>query len=86
MLHLANSQEIDDKIASGDGRVAKLLKAKKSTAEAVDELYLAAYSRYPTTTERKKHVAYVVGQSSEARALEDIVWALLNSREFLFNH
>jgi hypothetical protein len=55
-------------------------------SEAIDELFLAAYARYPTTGERKKHLAYVSGQSSEQRALEDIVWALVNSREFLFNH
>ena len=86
VLHLADSQEIEDKIAHGEGRVAKLTKAKKPPAEAIDELYLAAYSRYPTAAERKKKLDYVDGQTTEARALEDIVWALLNSREFLFNH
>jgi hypothetical protein len=86
VLHLANSQEIEDKIAHGNGRVAKLVKEKKPVGEAVDELVLAAYSRYPTAAERKKYLAYVAGQASEQRALEDIVWALVNSREFLFNH
>ena len=86
VLHLANSQEIEDKIGHGDGRVSKLLKAKKSVSEAIDDLHLAAYARYPTMAERKKYSAYVAGQANEGRALEDIVWALLNSREFLFNH
>ena len=66
--------------------MAKLVQDKKSVSEAIDDPYLAAYARYLTALEREKKLAYVAGQSSETRGLEDIVWALVNSREFLFNH
>src|SRR5207302_6653962 len=45
VLHLANSPEIDDKIGNGDGRVARLIKDKVETTKAIEELYLAAFSR-----------------------------------------
>ncbi|HJT79449.1 MAG TPA: DUF1549 and DUF1553 domain-containing protein, partial [Gemmataceae bacterium] len=86
VLHLANSPEMEDRIARGDGRVAKLVKEKAAPERAVEELYLAAFARYPTPDERAKAVAYVARQKDERRGLEDVLWALLNSREFLFNH
>jgi hypothetical protein len=86
VLHLANSPEIEDKIANGDGRVAKLVKEKASADAAIEELYLAAVARHPTDTEKKKSLAHVAKSASVRSGLEDVVWALLNSREFLFNH
>ena len=86
VLHLANSPEMEDRIARGDGRVAKLVKDKVPPEQAVEELYLAAFARYPTADERAKAVAYVARQKDARRGLEDVLWALLNSREFLFNH
>jgi hypothetical protein len=86
VLHLANSPEIEDKIAAGNGRVARLVQEKVPPAQAVEELYLAAFARYPTAEERAKAAAYVAGQKDPRRGLEDVLWALLNSREFLFNH
>jgi hypothetical protein len=86
VLHLANSPEIEDKIANGDGRVAKMIKEKISTDKAVEELYLAAYARFPTPAEKKRLLAHVSKSNSAQRGLEDVVWALMNSREFLFNH
>ena len=53
VLLLANSDEIEGKFAP-DGRVAKLVKAKKADAEIVEELYLTAYSRRPTAAEAEK--------------------------------
>jgi hypothetical protein len=86
VLHLSNSSEVEDKIASGEGRVARLLKAKTSPGKAVEELYLAALARYPTREEQKKAATYLAGEKDQRRALEDLVWALLNTREFMFNH
>jgi hypothetical protein len=86
VLHLANSNELDDKAASDKGRVARLAKEKVAPETAVEELYLAAFARMPADDERALAVAHVRQAKDPRRGLEDIVWALLNSREFLFNH
>jgi hypothetical protein len=86
VLHLANSPEIEDRIARGDGRVAKLLQAKTPPADAVEQLYLAAYARRPSAAEKRRALAHIDKSASVRSGLEDMVWALINSREFLFNH
>src|SRR5262249_24644491 len=86
VLLLANSEEIENKLAAGDGRVTKLIQAKKSPKEAVEELYLAAYSRMPTADELAKTLAHIEAQQNKQQALEDVLWVILNSKEFMFNH
>ena len=86
VLHLANSPEVEDKIAGDDGRVAKLVKAKAPPEKAVEELYLAAFARCPTAEEKALALEHIGRQKDAAPGLEDLVWALLNSREFMFNH
>jgi hypothetical protein len=86
VLHLANSSEVEDKIASEGGRVAKLVRAKKAPAKAIEELYLAALARYPTKEEMKKGLTYLARQKDVRGGLEDLAWVLLNTREFMFNH
>lgn len=86
VLHLANSSSVENKVSSGAGRVAKLMQNKTQPAEAVGEVYLAAFSRQPTAEERRLAVDYIGRQTDKRRALEDVVWALINSREFLLNH
>ena len=86
MLLLANSDEIENKVADGNGRIAKLMTAKKSVPEILDELYLASLSRLPTAAERKSVEAYIAAEMDQKKAFEDVLWTLLNSKEFLFNH
>lgn len=86
VLLLANSDEIENKIAAGDGRIAKLMKDKKQPADAIEELYLSSLSRPPTPAEKNKTLGYVEQQVNKQQALEDVLWALLNSKEFMFNH
>jgi hypothetical protein len=86
VLLLSNSDEVENKIASGEGRIAKLLTEKQRPAEIVDELYLASLSRLPTEAERAKAVAFVTAEQDPRPALEDLLWTLVNSKEFLFNH
>jgi hypothetical protein len=85
VLHLANSAAVEAKVSAGNGRVAKLMEKKTPPAQAVDEIYLAAFSRQPTAEERRTALEHL-GRSDPRRGLEDIVWALINSREFLLNH
>src|SRR5262249_45428112 len=86
VLLLANSDEVEGKIRAGDGRVAKLVREKKSTREAVEDLYLSSLSRLPTEAELKRTTRHVEESTNQQQAMEDVLWALLNSREFLFNH
>jgi hypothetical protein len=86
VLHLANSGDVDEKVSSDGGRVARLVKEKVSLEAAIEELYLAAYARVPTEEERTIALGHIRHQREPRRGLEDVAWALLNSREFLFNH
>jgi len=87
VLLLANSDEIENKLADGNGRIAKLLEAKRPTKEIVEELFLAAFSRPPREAELAAAVSSIdADQGNERQALEDVLWTLLNCREFMFNH
>jgi hypothetical protein len=86
VLLLANSDEVENKLRGADGRLSKLIKEKKATKEIVEELYLSAYARRPTKAEMEKIDAYVGKQTDRQQALEDVLWAILNSKEFMFNH
>src|SRR5436305_6281255 len=82
-LHTLNSETIMAKIAHPQGRVAKLLAAKKTDAEIVAELYLAALSRRPTGAEQAA-LLQLRAETTDAKAFyEDLLWSLLNSKHFL---
>ncbi len=86
VLLLSNSDEIENKLSNGAGRIARLVKEEKPNEQAIEELYLAALSRLPTPEESGKMIPYVAASSDRKQALEDVLWTLLNSKEFLFNH
>jgi hypothetical protein len=86
VLLLANSDEIESKIGAGEGRIARLLKEKKPIREIVEELYLTAYARPPTSAESQRIAKLVERQKDKRPALEDVLWAILNTKEFMFNH
>jgi hypothetical protein len=85
-LHMVNSSHLEGKV-TGSARLQRLLKSEKSDAEIIEELYLAALSRPPTDAERTKVLEYV-GKDKKARAqaVQDVLWAVLNTKEFLCNH
>jgi hypothetical protein len=82
-LHLMNSPRLHAKVTSDEGRAATLAASKKATAEIVDELYLLAYCRYPSDAERKVGLSVFNGVKRR-QATEDLLWALLNTPEFVF--
>ena len=87
VLHLASSAATwNARSATATGRVAKLIQQKTAPEQAIEELYLAAYSRLPTTAERQFALDYLQRQPDLRRGLEDLVWGIMNSREFMFNH
>ena len=87
-LHLLNSKEIQDKIAQASGRAALLAKdAERTPEEKIRELYLWVYSRPPTGEETAIAAAHLAKHAEKPQpAYEDLVWALVNTKEFLFNH
>jgi hypothetical protein len=86
ILHLMNSPEIQGKIASDKGTVAQLLGSKKSNEDVIEALYLAGFSRKPTGPELKDATASIAAAPNRKAAVEDFMWLVLNSKEFLFNH
>jgi len=54
--------------------------------EVIEELYLRTVSRYPDTEERQTAGKVAAKAPEPQRGLEDVFWALLNSKEFLYNH
>jgi hypothetical protein len=96
-LHVINGDTLNKKLSAPDGYPALSLKLGLSDKDTLDHLYLAAYSRYPSDAER----APMLGALGKARtttgstdaqrdtrrqALEDMMWAMLTSKEFLFNY
>jgi hypothetical protein len=86
VLALANSDDIENKIGDGQGVIARLVKDQKSHEEIVDELYLGSLSRFPTADEKAKNKYFVDAVENKTEAYQDLLWTLLNSREFMFNH
>jgi hypothetical protein len=86
-LHLLNSGEIQNKLIATEGRAQKLSgDANRAHELRVRELYLLAFSREPLPEEMNIAIAYINKQKESKRAYEDLVWALMNTKEFLFNH
>ena len=86
-LHLLNSEEIQSKLAGDQGRAARLAAdANRSDEEKIRELYSIAFSRDPDDRELKATLTYVAGKENRREAYEDVLWSLINSKEFLFNH
>jgi len=83
-LHLMNSPGLQKKISHKDGRAAALAASDKPAEAIVDELYLTIYSRYPADDERQAVTAAFAGQSDRKQATEDLMWALVNTPEFMF--
>jgi hypothetical protein len=84
-LHLMNAPEIQRKLLADDGRVALLSKSKLTDQELLDELCLTAFARMPSAKERKAS-ASLFASGNRRQSIEDLMWALLNSYDFLFVH
>lgn len=91
-LNLVNGKTISDAVANTNGRIAKAILAGKTDSDLIEELYLATFSRAPSAAERQQSVAYLqsaeAGSASRGRAAraQDLLWALVNSKGFLYNH
>lgn len=84
-LHLLNGGTVHSKVSQGK-LAPTLLESGKTPLEVVDEIYLRCLARKPTDAERERLTAVLGDNEKPIAELEDIFWAVLNSREFLFNH
>jgi hypothetical protein len=84
-LHLLNGNTTTQKIQQG-GLIDRRLKEKKAPMEIVEELYVRCLCRKPDPSERSRLEAVFAGNPNPKQPLEDVFWALLNTREFTFNH
>jgi hypothetical protein len=84
-LHLLNGSATSGKITQGKV-IDELLADDATPKQALERLYVRCMSRYPTDEEMKELLASVGEAANPQQGLQDIFWAILNSREFVFNH
>jgi hypothetical protein len=85
-LHTLNGDVIALKLKDAKGRVLRLIADSKPHDEIVEELYLAALSRVPSSAEREATSELLAGANSPNEFYQDLLWALMNSKQFLFVH
>ena len=86
-LHLSNGDTIQTKLVAKESALSRGLAGQKTNTELIDAAYLAAFARFPSESERPSLEKLFTDPGIDRRtALEDLYWALLTSREFLFNH
>ncbi|WP_296459138.1 DUF1549 and DUF1553 domain-containing protein [Rubinisphaera sp.] len=97
-LHLINSSEIKSKLATGNGQADQFAKSEESTEAKIQEMYLLAYSRKPEPHEIETALEYlntpavdpegkpIAPATLEKQNWQDLLWALMNTKEFMFNH
>jgi hypothetical protein len=87
VLHLSNGDSLNDKLQAKGNWIEKLLAANTPDDKLIENVYLAALSRFPTDEEKQKLSAALAEAGQDKRQLvEDLFWSVLSSREFLFNH
>jgi hypothetical protein len=83
-LHMINGPTINEKLQRGI--VAEWCASNRSDQQIIEDLYLRALSRPPEAKERAEWESWLVLAPNKKEAVQDVLWALLNSREFVFNH
>ena len=80
---MINGEQVNRMLRAENNRIGQAMKKSQPDAELLEELYLAAISRYPTDIEKSKLLATVSTATDKRSAWEDIAWGLVNSKEFL---
>lgn len=85
-LQMINGPVVHNKLRDNNGRIAQMVAGNKPNEDIVTDLYLAALSRKPAPGELEAALKHVAAAMDRRLALEDVGWAILNSKEFLFQH
>ena len=88
VLHISNGTTIREKLSHESSVTQRLLAAELPMYRIIEDIYLACLARFPTDTEMRQLLVLAESAESEKpdEVLEDLVWSVLSSREFLFNH
>jgi hypothetical protein len=86
LLHLQNGESVVQKLRAGDGKLAGWLKDVRDNHKLADEMFLWTVSRLPTADERKAVRDVLAAGDPREEVFRDLFWALLNSKNFAFNH
>jgi Protein of unknown function (DUF1553)/Protein of unknown function (DUF1549)/Bacterial Ig-like domain (group 2) len=86
LLHVQNSESFVAKVRADKGRLSKLIRDKKDDDAIIEELFLATLSRLPTAANLAAVRESVKDATSRDEAFQDLFWALMNTKEFSFNH
>ena len=93
-----NAADVKAKLAASNGRAEHLSKAEMPEPKRIREVYLAAFSREPKADEVRIAETYVAqprtdaqgkpldSQRAKRQGYEDLLWAIINTKEFLYNH
>ena len=83
---LLSGQELNERIAAPKNRLTQWATSSRAHEEVIDDLYWTALTRAPTDTERAAAIRWLSESADRTSALQDLTWALLNAKEFLFRH
>jgi len=85
-LQMVNGPEVQQKLSSPDGRLARWLGSGRPDSEILDELFLTTLSRRPSAREKDRLLTRIGKAANRLEMWEDLTWAILSSKEFMFNH
>ena len=85
-LQLINGPTVNEKVRAPSNRVGSMLANSKTDRERLTELYLAALSRSPVDEEFSIALGHIEKAKDKRKGWEDVLWAVLNTREFLSRH
>jgi hypothetical protein len=85
-MHMLVGDTVNKKISDERGTLAQMVRKGKGDSEIVEHFYLDALSRLPTPQERMDCSTVIAKASAREKGLQNVLWALLNGNEFLYNH
>ncbi len=85
-LQLINGPAVNDRLRNPNNRIGKLLAKKTPERDLLNDLFLVTLSRPPTAADARAMLDHVRRAADKRKAWEDVLWALINSKEFLFRH
>jgi hypothetical protein len=85
-LQLINGPTVNEKVRNVNNRLGPLLAAKKTDEEILSDIYYAALCRTPKPAESAAALGHVAKAKDKRKGWEDVLWAVVNTREFLFRH